>query len=90
MTAYGIHQRLRISSMVVVSPKEKAVPRLYLSLQEISLIDNDIAPFSVDLYTGRASGCCAAVLNGRGIIYRMFSGQGQTEGIAMQDSRMYH
>ena len=32
----------------------------YLSLQEISLIDNDIAPFSVDLYTGRAAGvlCC--------------------------------
>ena len=39
----------------------RTVPRLYLSLQEISLIDNDIAPFSVDLYTGRAQGCCAAV-----------------------------
>lgn len=89
MTAYGIHQRLRISSMVV-SPKERAVPRLYLSLQEISLIDNDIAPFSVDLYTGRASGVLCCGLNGRGIIYRMFSGQGQTEGIAMQDGRMYH
>lgn len=89
MTAYGIHQRLRISS-TVVSPKERAVPRLYLSLQEISLIDNDIAPFSVDLYTGRASGVLCCGLNGRGIIYRMFSGQGQTEGIAMQDGRMYH
>lgn len=68
MTAYGIHQRLRISSMVV-SPKERAVPRLYLSLQEISLIDNDIAPFSVDLYTGRASGVLCCGLNGRGITY---------------------
>ena len=44
MTAYGIHQRLRISS-TGVSPKERTVPRLYLSLQEICLIDNDIAPF---------------------------------------------
>lgn len=89
MTAYGIHQRLRISS-TGMSPKERTVPRLYLSLQEISLIDNDIAPFSVDLYTGRAAGVLCGGLNGRGIIYRMFSGQGQTEGIAMQDGRMYH
>ncbi len=87
-TAYGIHQRLRISTGV--APKEKAVPRLYLSLQEVGLVGSDMAPISVDLYTGRTSGVLCCGPNGRGIVYRMFSGQEPNEGIVMQEGQMYH
>ncbi len=89
ITAYEIHQRLRISTMKMQEEKKK-VPRLYITLQEAGLLDGDAKLISTDLYTGRAAGILCRGPKGRGMVQQMFSGLAQTCGFVMQNGRMMH
>lgn len=89
ITACEIHQRLRISTMKMREEKKK-VPRLYITMEGVGLLENGAKLISADLYTGRATGVLCCGPKGRGTVKQIFSGLVQTSGFVMQNGRIMH
>ena len=89
ITACEIHQRLRISTMKMREEKKK-VPRLYITMEGVGLLENGAKLISADLYNGRATGVLCCGPKGRGTVKQIFSSLVQTSGFVMQNGRIMH
>lgn len=70
--------------------EKKKVPRLYITMEGVGLLENGAKLISADLYTGRAIGVLCCGPKGRGTVKQIFSGLVQTSGFVMQNGRIMH
>lgn len=70
--------------------EKKKVPRLYITMEGVGLLENGAKLIYADLYTGRATGVLCCGPKGRGTVKQIFSGLVQTSGFVMQNGRIMH
>ena len=87
VTVADIYRRIRLSIPQVSTGRLQVRPPLLVGLRDIRLLKSEMGGLTADLHAGRTTGVLCRGIEGRGTVYRMFSGSEPVSGCVTQNAR---